>query len=581
MLTNSVQAEPATRIAVDSGHLAALDNPQRNPGSNEGRFSVLIDRYFDFLFRLSPNFASQLGLHQHDSKMPDYSPVAMEQRIKELKQFLKEFEAVSTAELKGQSRIDLALVNADIKARLLELEEIQDWKKNPDYYSSEASSCIYNLMTREYAPLEERLKSVISREKKIGALLSSGKQNLTKPVKIYTEIALEQMPGIIDFFQNSVPEKFKSVSNKELQAEFEQTNRMVIDELKNYSHFLKEQILPHASESFAIGKDCYSKKLLYDEMVDTPLDQLLATGEAELKRLQAEFNSTALALDPNKSPTETFASISTDHSSPNKLISSTAGILNQLKDFCLEKKIVSLPTQEDLQVAETPPFMRALIFAAMDCPGPFEEKAKEAYYYVTLPETSWDPQRVEEHMRAYCRYDLMNTSVHEAYPGHFVQGLWSRKSPSKTTKILGCDSNVEGWAHYCEQMMVEQGLENGDNKLKLIQLHDALLRACRYVCGIRLHTKDMSVKEAIAFFQTEGYQEKSNAEREAKRGTMDPTYLVYTLGKLQILSLRNDYKKFKGADFSLQDFHDRFLSLGCPPVKIIREVMLRKTQESE
>jgi uncharacterized protein (DUF885 family) len=218
--------------------------------------------------------------------------------------------------------------------------------------------------------------------------------------------------------------------------------------------------------------------------------------------------------------------------------------------------------------------MRALTFAAMDAPGPFEQKAKEAYYYVTLPEADWKPERVEEHMRAFCKYDLLNTSVHEAFPGHYVQGLWQRKAPSKIAKIIDCGSNVEGWAHYCEQMMVEQGLENGDKKLKMVMIHDALLRCCRYIVGISMHTKGMSMDEGIKFFVNEGYQEKANAERETKRGTMDPTYLVYTLGKLQIIALRDDYKKLKGAEFSLKDFHNKIMETGAPPIKIIRQIIM-------
>ncbi|MBY0356432.1 MAG: DUF885 domain-containing protein [Candidatus Obscuribacterales bacterium] len=545
----------------------------------ESTFTSLVDSYFDFVFKTNPGLASQLGFHEYDSQMPDYSETAIQKQTVELHKRLAQFEAVPSASLSEQSRIDLTLIKSSIKSALLELEEIQDWRKNPDFYSSSASGCIYNLMTRDYGPLKQRLEAVIARERKISALLESGKQNIDKAAKIYTEIALEQLPGIIDFFANSVPQKFAPVKDESLQAEFKQVNDSVINELKQYEQHLKNNVLPKASDSFALGKERYSKKLLYDEMVDTPLSELLTAGIKELKRLQAEFNSTALSLEPNKKPLETFAAISADHPSPQKLIADTDGVLDQLKDFCLKKHIVSLPSQEILSVAETPPFMRALAFAAMDCPGPFETKAKEAYYYVTLPESSWNAKRTEEHMRSFCRYDLLNTSVHEAYPGHFVQGLWVKKAPSKTTKILGCNSNVEGWAHYCEQMMLEEGLENGNKKLKLVQIHDALLRVCRYICAIKMHTEGMNVQEASDFFVNEGYQERANGDREAKRGTMDPTYLVYTLGKLQILALREEYKKLKGNNFSLEDFHNRFLATGFPPIKLIRLQLIGQTND--
>jgi uncharacterized protein (DUF885 family) len=225
-------------------------------------------------------------------------------------------------------------------------------------------------------------------------------------------------------------------------------------------------------------------------------------------------------------------------------------------------------------VEATPPFMMALVFAAMDTPGTFETKAKEAFYFVTVPSRDWTKEHTEEHMRFYSYDDLLNTSVHEAYPGHYVQFLFVKDLSSKVRKILASTSYEEGWAHYCEQMMLDEGFGKGDKKLKLVQLHDALLRACRYICAIKLHTSDMTVAQATDFFVKEGYQEKANAEREAKRGTMDPTYLVYTLGKLQILSLREEVKKAQGDKFNLYDFHNRFLSTGAPPVEIVRKEMM-------
>jgi hypothetical protein len=309
-------------------------------------------------------------------------------------------------------------------------------------------------------------------------------------------------------------------------------------------------------------------------MVDEPLDQLLAQGYTELHRLQHEFVAVAHGIDKSKTPREVYAQISQDHPKPDELLSSVKGVLNHLKDICTTKGIVTIPSEDELKVEETPPFMRALTFASMDAPGPFERVAKEAYYHVTLPEKDWDAKKTEEHMRFFCRGDLINTSVHEAYPGHYVQGLWMKQAPSKTRKLLYCGTNSEGWAHYCEEMMADEALAEGDKKLKLVQLHDALLRVCRYIVGIRMHTQKMSLSEAVAFFEKEGYQEHANAEREAKRGTMDPTYLVYTLGKLQILQLREDYKKAKGDQFSLKEFHNNFLAQGCPPLKLVRQALL-------
>ena len=233
---------------------------------------------------------------------------------------------------------------------------------------------------------------------------------------------------------------------------------------------------------------------------------------------------------------------------------------------------------------ETPPFMRALTFASMDIPGPFEQRANEAFFNVTLPEPGWTPTQVEEHMAGFNRGTVISTAIHEAYPGHCVQFLWVQRAPTKVRKLLGSGSNAEGWAHYTEQMMLDEGYgrasglpEEKDGtflKLRLGQLQDALLRNARYVVGIQMPTGDMTFDQAVEFFEKEGYQSHANAVRETKRGTRDPTYLVYTLGKLQILKLRDDYRRKAGASFRLQDFHDAFLRQGFPPVKIIRRAML-------
>lgn len=559
--------EPATSSKLSYGRLAG-DEP----------FDRLVDEFFDFKCRVNPDWATVLGFHQYDSQAPDLSAATIKANIEKLKSFQTQFAAIKPETLSAQSKIDLSMINSAINADLLEYEDIRAWEKNPDTYSSQSSSMVYDLLSRDFAPINERAKSVIAREKKIAGILKIGRDNLKNPPKIYTEIAIEQLPGIIDLFQTSIPEKLKSVTDKALKDEFDKTNAEVIAELKSYQKFLKEDLLPKSKGNFALGADAYSKKLLYEEMEDSSIDDLLARGETEMKRLQDEFIKTAKEIDASKSPTEVFTSISSDHAAPDKLLPSIVAMLKELKTYCSDKNIITIPSEDNLQVMETPAFMRALTFAAMDAPGPFEEKAKEAYYYVTLPEAGWKPERIEEHMRAFCKYDVINTSVHEAFPGHYVQGLWARKAPSKTSKILGCGTNIEGWAHYCEQMMVEQGLENGDKKLKLVMIHDALLRCARYIVGIRMHCKGMSLDDGISYFVKEGYQEKANAEREAKRGTSDPTYLVYTLGKLQLIALRDDYKKLKGSEFSLKDFHDRVMATGTPPVKIIRQILMEPSK---
>jgi len=374
------------------------------------------------------------------------------------------------------------------------------------------------------------------------------------------------------------------VKEQALLAQFQAANQKVMDELKSYGQWMEKELKPQAHGDFRIGADNYSKKLLYDEDVDIPLARLLEIGMANLRLNQQAFKETAAKLDPNRTPREILAELEKDHPAPDKLLQTFRDTLGGLKDFLSQNHIVKLPSEVLPIVQETPPFARALTFASMDTPGPFEKVAKEAFFNATLPESSWTPEQIQEHMAGFNRGTIISTAVHEVYPGHYTQFLWVPYAPSKVRKLLGCSSNAEGWAHYSEQMMLDEGYgrtpgvdQDHDTaflKLRLGQLQDALLRNARFIVGIQMHTGTMTFDQGVEFFEKEGYQSHMNGLRETKRGTSDPTYLYYTLGKLEILKLREDYKKKMGAAFSLEKFHNEVLKQGFPPIKLLRQVMM-------
>lgn len=554
---------------------AAASKPSRENLANM-RFETTTDDYFDSVFRFSPSWGTQEGFHQFDKLLGDYSPESVNKRIAELKKFQADFNSFEPSQLSRAERIDREMLVNHIKSQLLSIEELQEWKKDPDLYTRTVSDAVFSLIKRDFAPLPERLKSAIEREKKIPAFLKQGMKNLDaqKIPPVYLDISFEQLPGIISFFEDSVPAAFASVKDSDLKSAFSTENAAVVAALKEYDQFLKKNLKGKCKGTFPIGADAFRKKLACEEMVEDSLPDLLKRGYDELHRLQKEFVDLAKEIDAKSTPNKVFVKIAAEHPKPTELIAAVKNVLEEIRTYCVEKKICTIPSEERVQVDETPPFARALSFASMDTPGAFEQKAKEAFYHVTIPEPNWSAKRTEEHMRSFSNADLLNTSVHEAYPGHYTQFLWVRNGPSKTRKILGCSSNAEGWAHYCEQMMLDEGFHNGDKNLKMVQVHDALLRVCRYIVGIEMHTGKMTMPEGIKFFMKEGYQEEANADRETKRGTMDPTYLVYTLGKLEILKMRDDYKKLKGDKYSLCDFHDRFLGAGYPPLKIVRQELL-------
>jgi uncharacterized protein (DUF885 family) len=546
--------------------------------------TTLAEQYFDqAYFKYAPTNGTLTGFHQYDTQLEDYTRAGVDAEIATLHEFEKKFAAFPTSQLDVTDQDDLELLLSNIRGQLLALETIRQWEKNPDTYSSGVSNSIFSLMERKFARPDERLKSVIARERQIPAVFAAARQNLKNPPHVYTEIALQQIPDIISFFQNDVPAAFKDATDPTVKAEFAQSNAAVIAALQDYEKWMKNDLLTRSNGDFRIGADVFSKKLLYDEMVDTPLDRLLEIGYADLHKNQAEFERVAKEVDPTKTPKEVLAELAAIHPASDHLLQSFNDQFNGLIKFIREHKIVTIPSEVQPTLEETPPFMRATTFASMDTPGPFETHSTTAYFNVTLPEKSLTAAQLADYMSAFNIGTIVSTSVHEAYPGHYVQFLWVAQAPSKVRKLLGASSNAEGWAHYCEQMMLDEGYgqpgtgAKDAREAKLIrlgQLQDALLRNARFIVGIKMHTGQMTFDEAVDFFVTEGYQSRSTGTIEAKRGTADPTYLYYTLGKLQIMKLRADMEKKQDAAFSLEQFPDDFLKEGFPPIKIVRREMM-------
>lgn len=562
------------RIAIVFGLLFCLVSAA--PGRTPRSYHYLVKNYFKDFLDSAPSTATSLGFHEYDDKFEDFSAAAHAANQLKLHQYLKEFEALDTSRIPALDRDDLEILISNIRATLLEEERIQMWRKNPDIYSSACAGSIYALIKRKFAPPEARLRSVIARESLIPGALSSVREILQHPPRIYTEVAIQQLPGIIGFFESTVPDAFKEVKDASLLKKFERSNKTTIEALKSYQAFLQKDLLARSDGSFAIGEEYYRLKLSYEEMVDIPLDRLLQIGYDQLHKDQQAFAETAKMIDPSRSVQEVKVMVENDHPGAKELIPAAQKMLDGLRQFLIDDKIVTVPEGAQARVIETPPFARAVTFASMDTPGPYETRATEAYYNITLPDPNWSADKQEEYLRGYNYPLLSNVNVHEVWPGHYLQFLWLKNNPdlSKVRKLTGCASNSEGWAHYSEQMLLDEGFGGRDPKLRLAQLVDALLRDARYIVGIQMHTKGMTMEQAQEVFVKEGYQQPVIGEMETKRGTADPTYLVYTLGKLEIQKLREDYRRKMGDKFSLQEFHDRFIKAGTAPIKIVRRELL-------
>jgi uncharacterized protein (DUF885 family) len=581
MLGSAAQKIPAQNVSADG----AMQT-----------FSFLTDQFFsDVYFKFSPTNGTAAGRHEYDSQLEDYSAAAVQEEVAALHAYEKKIAAIDPSALDAPVAGDRDILLANIRSELLILEVIRPWEKNPDNYSSGITNSAFVIMERPYAPANNRLRAVVEREKLMPQVLLEARKNLKNPPKIYTEIALEQIDGDVSFFQNDVPSAFFSgpdvATDAAAKADFARTNAAVIAALKSYGEWMKTDLLPRSNGDFRLGADTFQKKLSYDEMVDIPLDRLLAIAMDDLHKNQAEFARIAKEVDPAKTPQEVLAELATIHPAPDQLLNAFHGTFDSLIAFIREHHIITVPSDVQPTLEETPPFMRATTFASMDPPGPFETHSTKAYFNVTLPEKDWTPQHVAEHMASFNVGTIISTSVHEAYPGHYVQFLWMPKFSSSIRKILGANTNIEGWAHYCEQMMLDQGYDapglgatpeqvRQAKLIRLGQLQDALLRDARFVNSIKLHTGQgepggkWTIDQAVDFFVKEGYQSKSVGLVETKRGTADATYLYYTLGKLEIMKLREDYKKKKGAAFTIQDFHDNFMRQGFAPIKVVRKAML-------
>jgi uncharacterized protein (DUF885 family) len=544
------------------------------PVPSQVLFDRVVDEYFDFYFQFHPTAGTQAGLHQYDGRLEDFSRSGLDTEIAGLAQFQKQFSAIQSGQLSQASAGNLQVLTSSIQARLLELQSIQMWRKDPDVYVSDLSYSVFLIMRRNFAPPADRLRSVVAREREIPRVLEAARQNINNAPRVYTQVALQQMPDTIKFFQNDVPAAFREVREPKLLAEFKASNDAAIEALSQYQDFLRQDLLPVSNGDFRLGAENFRKKLRYDEMVDIPLDRLLEIGYADLRRNQQQLKEVAAQIDPHRSLAAVLADLRQDHPPADQLLQTFRDTLSGLRQFIEQKKIITIPSRVPPIVEETPPFARALTTAAMDTPGAYESKATEAMFNITLPSPDWKPEKVEQWMQGFNRGTIASTAIHEVYPGHYTQFLWLQAAPSKTRKLLYNNSNAEGWAHYTEQMMLDEGYGGHDPKLRLGQLLDALLRNARFIAGIEMHTGKMTLEQAEEFFVKEGFQVPPVAEVESERATSDPTYLYYNLGKLQILKLREDYQKLQGSKFTLQEFHDRFMRQGSVPMKIIRKSML-------
>ena len=561
-------------ILITLGCSRAPTPAQTPRESKDADLTRVVHDILEDLYRRAPTQATYLGIHKYDDRLEDYSRQAVIDEVAAWRLFRDRVIAIDPASLSAENQLDREQLLHAIDSRLLTDEIIRPWAKNPDTYSSGLTNTAYIMIKRAFAPPEERLRELVARENAMPAALAEARKNLDSPPQILTQIAIEQLDGNRDFFRTAVPGAFTGVKDKALLDQFKQSNAAVIAALGDYKKWLQDDLLKRSNGDFAIGDAVYRRKLAADEMIDLTLDRLLTIADADLKKNQAAFVETARRIDANKTPEQVLAAVQTNHPPASSLLSVTQAELDSIARFMTDHHVITIPKAEPAHVQETPPFLRATTSASMDIPGPFEKVATEAYYSMTLPNPKWPAKETAEFMQQWYYAAIANVSVHEVWPGHYLQFLYARDVPSDARKVFGAATNSEGWAHYCEQMVIDEGFHADDPRYRLAQIQDALLRDARFIVGIRMHTKGMTLAQAEVFFVKEAYQPRPVARSESKRGTSDPTYGYYTMGKLMILKLRDDYKAKRGSAYSLQGFHDTFIKLGPLPLPLMRKAML-------
>jgi len=553
--------------------LGACAGSAARPTGAPGGFAKLVDDYFDARNRYSPTDAVTSGFHDYDAQIEDRSRARIEARIAELHGFLDRLAATDRARLGFDDWIDATAIEHDAKAQLQSLETLREWETNPMTYASLPGGALDVLMKRDFAPRKDRLRAAIARLRGLPALFVAGKANVKQPPREFTDIAIIMAKGTVGFLSDSVAGWAHDAAGGDaaLLAEFDEANRAALAASRDFQAYLETDLLPRSTGSYAIGAARFLEKLDDEDMVTLPLGELLAKGEAQLARDHAAFVATARKIDPAKSPTDVEAILTAEHPTAADLLPSVQRSLEAVRKFIVDKDLITIPSEVRPRIEETPPFDRGTGYASMDTPGPYETRATEAFYYVEPVEKDWDAKHVEEHLREFNRSFVSLITIHEAFPGHYVQFLYSPRYPTKTRKLLFAGTNAEGWAHYTEQMLVDEGFGGGDPKIRLAQLEEALLRDCRYVVGIKLHTQGMTVEQGAKLFVEQCFQEPAVAYVEARRGTFNPTYLYYTLGKLEIQELRDEYMSKKGA--TLKQFNDAFVAQGALPIPLVRRIL--------
>ena len=546
---------------------------KRSASHSAEPLSRLVNEYLAYLHETNPTAAAFDGIHLYDDLLEDFSQSAVDAQLRELGGWARRLDRINPATLEREEKLERRMLAANIRARLFSLEEERLWQRSPLHYAETLAVTLASQTLFAHTPVADRARRVVSKLRQTPRFLEAARQNVTDPPGLFAKVGLESLQGLLTFVERDLPKAFRDLEDMHLLGDLADASTVAVEALESYLGHLRDTVAPRTRASFRLGPDKFAEKLRLEEGIEVPVERLLQIAEQEFEATREEFNR--VATRTNSDPVDAWSHIKGQHPSADDLLGVVSEQLDDLATFIRRKRIVTIPENTSPIVAPTPEFYR-WTFASMWSAGPFDPKGLPSYYYLTNVDPAWSPERQEQHLRDLNYATLWSISIHEVFPGHFLhfEHLREVEAPLRKSSLFAPVSLVEGWAHYCEQMMLDEGFERKNDAIRLGQLAEALVRLARTIVGIRLHTEDLSVEQGMRFFRDQAFLEESSARQEAERGTFDPSYVLYALGKQMLFKLRADCEATEGDKFSLHRFHDRILGQGSVPIWMHRELML-------
>jgi uncharacterized protein (DUF885 family) len=546
------------------------------------QFAALVDEYLDQFARRHPSIAAGNGLHAHDGELEDFSAAAIAAEIDWLRGFRRRIDATDPVALTPDERVDRRILQGVIDGWLLDLDAVRTWARNPMIYASAISDGVHNLMTMESSPAASRARQATTKLTGVRRLLAAARENLRNPPRVFVSRAIVMFHGAADLMARDLPLAFADVADRAVQGDLAAAANDARKAIDEYTADLESKVLPNATDAYAIGTANVEARYRAEELIDVPAATLLAIGERELQKAQADFEATAGRLEPRRpgrSALEVWRNVLDDHPQRGELAAAAQKTVDELLAFIRERRLVDLPEGERVVVAAAPAFDLGL--ASMHSSPPLEPHPVKSFYYVTDAQADWPAERQNAWLQKFNYPTLADISAHEVAPGHYVHSLFMRRTPGKIRRIwIGLNpfpqpsSGQDGWAHYAEQLVTDEGFKREDPRYRLAQTSEALTRICRLIAGLRLHSGDWTIDRAAEFFEREAHLPAPAAHQEAVRCTYDPTYGGYFLGKMAAFKLRRDYAAGRGAAFDLREFHERVMTNGIAPWWAHRQLLL-------